>query len=86
MPESKKPRFYLEGQHLDLRGGRLEGFRVVVRLGEDRAEIHMMLAVPRSIERGIPETVRLELRSLIDALKVAAESPSNISFGQAPHS
>jgi hypothetical protein len=84
MPEPMKRQVYLEGVHTEVRSGKLTGFRAVLYYDCTQAEIHILTAEPRSVTAGIPETVRLELRSLIEALEVAAESSSHISQGQAP--
>jgi hypothetical protein len=84
MSEAKKPRVFVEGQHVQLRAGLLEGFRAVFHYGRTQAELHILLAEPVSVHLGIPTTVRLELQSLIEALEAVEES--DIVLGQAPRS
>jgi hypothetical protein len=86
MNDTKQPRAYIEGQHLEYKSTQLSGFSVAVHYNRTQADLHILLPEPLSTAIGVPEIVRLELRSLIEALEQVAESSSDISFGQAPRS
>jgi hypothetical protein len=72
-----KQHIYVE-QHHTQEEGKLTAFRFVFHYGNAQAEITIMPAEPRPLHLGIPETARLEIHMLLDALEAAAESSSNI--------
>lgn len=84
MSEPKEPPFVYVEQHHTQKNGKLTAFRFVLHYDHAQAEINILPSEPRSIRPGIPEIVRLEIHSLIDALEEAAQSSSNILLQSPP--
>lgn len=85
MSDLKQPQFVYVEQHHTQKDGKLTAFRFVVHYDQAQAEISILPSEPQSLRLGIPETVRLEIQALLDALEAAAESSSNILLQNAPH-
>jgi hypothetical protein len=82
--EATKPVVFVTGLHTELRSGRLTGFQFELHYAQNEAKLHILLAKPLTVELGVPETVRLHLQEMIDALERAAASSANLTLGQPP--